>query len=116
MTPKLQAKRDEQARAQAKMAEILGYTEDPHAVDFADGFDYCAAELLPLLEEMREALKFYATLKDRKYDEPGLRREFGCGCCCGVNDAEGDTDYDKTIAGSTAREALAKCAEVMGNE
>lgn len=40
------------------------------------------------------ALEFYATLEKRRYDEPNLRREFGCGCCARINDANGDANYD----------------------
>lgn len=58
-----------------------------------------------------KALEFYATLNDRDNNEPFLRREFGCGCCTGTNDVEGDCDYDSNVKGLTAREALTKYRE-----
>lgn len=64
-------------------------------------------DLCERLLGMQEALEFYATYIKRKYDEPNLRREFGCGCCSGFNNDEGDTELGM-IQGLTARQSLEK--------
>jgi len=60
----------------------------------------------------RAALEFYAKGRPKStYDhEVGQRDEFGCGCCAGTyvkqKDGDADLDYDKSVQGRTAREAL----------
>ncbi len=66
-----------------------------------------------LSEQLKEAetvIQFYATLKDRDRNEPNLRREFGCGCCAGINGPTEDSenDFESTVQGLTAREYLEK--------
>lgn len=66
------------------------------------GFETAVELLFPCLE----ALEFYSTLKDRDRNEPHLKREFGCGCCSGINDKTGDCDFDSAVQGLTATQAL----------
>lgn len=53
---------------------------------------------------LENALEYYAT---GGKDHPKIR-EFGCGCCAGRVDSEGDVDYDRSAVGDTARTALAE--------
>jgi hypothetical protein len=59
-----------------------------------------------------KALRYYAQGEELSGSEPGVLNEFGCGCCAGVNDAEGMSSYDKSVIGSTARDALAEMEKV----
>jgi hypothetical protein len=62
------------------------------------------------LDHAVPALRFYAKAdRPRDYDyTPGMRLEFGCGCCAGVVNEKGENDFDKDVQGLTAREALEK--------
>jgi len=66
--------------------------------------------LLEDLETACAALEFYSAPKHPGKDWPkGTRIEFGCGCCAGtIEEDKGISDYDKSIVGATAREALNK--------
>lgn len=61
--------------------------------------------VLDMLEKAREALQFYAKGRPDR-NAPNTRMEFGCGCCSGITDENGDTEYDSEVIGLTAREAL----------
>lgn len=73
-----------------------------------------ASETIPKLfdriDKLEAALKFYAQGKLNSNDDlpEGTRLEFGCGCCAGLINAEGMSDYDSDVIGLTAREALAE--------
>lgn len=60
-------------------------------------------------ERYEKALRYYAEGNISDDGEPGERREFGCGCCAGTLVMDDDyvtTEYDKSVIGLTAREAL----------
>jgi len=76
---------------------------------FQEGHD----SLVPLVLDLVESLQFYAQGR-LHHDTPNVRLEFGCGCCVGNNDNNGDNDYDKDVAGLTAREALEKFYKEVG--
>ncbi len=59
------------------------------------------------VKRLEDALEFYAKGRQNKGD-PGSLHEFGCGCCSGRWDKDGDgIDYDSSVIGETARRALA---------
>lgn len=58
------------------------------------------------LKRAVEALKFYSDSNPER--EPGKRIEFGCGCCAYTIGEDDEPDYDASVQGLTAREALAK--------
>lgn len=60
------------------------------------------------IEILKTALMFYAYPKHYLDFVDGDRSEFGCGCCAGIYRKEGGLDYDDSIVGLTAREALAR--------
>lgn len=61
-----------------------------------------------------KALEFYSKPNHpgRSDAFPGERYEYGCGCCAGIADKNGDNDFDANVKGLTAREALEKINEV----
>ena len=64
---------------------------------------------------LREAVEFYANPPEK--DAPNVRCEFGCGCCVGITDADGNIqEYNSALQGLTAREAIAREAEMRKGE
>ena len=58
-----------------------------------------------------KALQFYAFSSNDNQDkktEVGYRNEFGCGCCAGTVLIDEMSDYDSSVVGQTARDALDK--------
>jgi len=76
----------DQLKAQAIEREKTNQQLTSEIIQLVDEND----KLRERMAKLREGLKFYARLDEQDIDTPNLRREFGCGCCAGTNNSEGD--------------------------